>query len=332
MPYDGAVIRSATEELNANARRNRSAFERRRREIYLRVPRLQTIDQQLTQTVRQAAQAALRRGVDPVPALEQAKRQNLSLQQQKKLLLSQNGYAQDALTYKPLCPLCDDRGWRGSEMCQCLRTLCGKEQIKALSSMLHLGDQSFDTFELDYYSPVYDASVGSSPRNMMEIAQDVCFRFANKFGQGNPKNLFLTGAPGLGKTFLSAAIARVVSEKGYSVVYDSAVNVFQRFDAQKFGRDDLAGQDIQRYLSCDLMILDDLGSEMNSPLVQSSLYQLINSRMLSDRRTVISSNLSLDDIARRYTPQVYSRLAGEYFEVRFFGEDIRRQKKARIVR
>lgn len=332
MPYDGTVIRSATEVLNTKAQQHRAEFERRRRQIYLRVPRLQTIDRQLSQTVRQAAQAALRKGVDPMPALEQAKRQNLSLQQQKKQLLTQNGYAPDALTYRPLCPLCSDRGWRGSEMCACLKDLCGKEQIKTLSSMLNLGDQSFDTFDLDYYSPVYDASIGSSPRNMMEIAQDVCFQFANKFGQGNPKNLFLTGNPGLGKTFLSAAIARLVSEKGYSVVYDSAINVFNRFEAQKFGRDQEANQDVERYLSCDLMILDDLGSEMTSPLIQSSLYQLINSRMLSDRRTVISSNLSLEDVSRRYTPQVYSRLSGEYFEVRFFGEDIRKQKKARIVR
>ena len=332
MPYDGSVIRNATEQLNHNAQRHRAEFERRRREIYLRVPQLQTIDRQLSQTVRQAAQTALRKGVDPMPALEQAKRQNLSLQQQRKQLLAQNGYAQDALTYKPLCPICNDRGWQGSEMCQCLKNLCGKEQIKNLSSMLNLGSQSFDTFDLDYYSPVYDASIGSSPRNMMEYAQDVCFQFANRFPHGNQNNLFLTGNPGLGKTFLSAAIARLVSEKGYSVVYDSAVNVFNRFEAQKFGRDSQAGQDIDRYLTCDLMILDDLGSEMNSPLVQSSLYQLINGRMLSERSTVISSNFSLDEIAHRYSSQVYSRLSGEYLTVRFFGEDIRKQKRARGIR
>ena len=218
------------------------------------------------------------------------------------------------------------------EMCQCLKDLCGKEQIKNLSSMLNLGSQSFDTFDLDYYSPVYDASIGSSPRNMMEYAQDVCFQFANRFPHGNQNNLFLTGNPGLGKTFLSAAIARLVSEKGYSVVYDSAVNVFNRFEAQKFGRDSQASQDIDRYLTCDLMILDDLGSEMNSPLVQSSLYQLINGRMLSERSTVISSNFSLDEIAHRYSSQVYSRLSGEYLTVRFFGEDIRKQKRARGIR
>lgn len=332
MPYDGSVIHNATEQLNSNARQHRSEFERRRRNIYHRIPHLQTIDRQLSQTIRDAAQAAFRKGIDPLPALQDAKRQNLSLQQQKKQLLLQNGYSEDALTYQPLCPLCSDRGWRGSEMCQCLRALCGQEQMKSLSSMLNLGDQSFDTFDLDYYSPVYDASIGSSPRTIMEVTLDICFQFANKFEQGNSKNLFLTGAPGLGKTFLSASIARVVSEKGYSVVYDSAVNVFARFEAQKFARDPRAERDVERYLSCDLMILDDLGSEMASPLVQSSLYYLINSRILSNQHTVISSNLSLDDIAHRYSPQVYSRLAGEYHKLRFVGEDIRRQKLAKSIR
>lgn len=329
MPYDSSVIRSATEELNEQARRNRSAFERRRQQIYTRVPRLREIDRQLSQTIRTAAQTALQKGVDPSPALARAKEQNLSLQQERRELLSKYGYPEDALTYQPLCPLCGDRGWRGSEMCQCLRTLCGQEQIKQLSSMLNLGNQSFDTFDLSYYSPLYDATIGSSPRSAMEFALDICFTFADKFEHNSVKNLFLTGAPGLGKTFLSASIARVVSEKGYSVVYDSAVNVFNRFEAQRFNRDSQAGADVDRYLSCDLMILDDLGSEMNSPMTQASLYQLVNSRLLSDRRTVISSNLSLDEVGNRYSPQVYSRLAGEYLKVSFFGEDIRRQKKER---
>ena len=332
MPYEGKVIRAATERLNEDARRNRSAFERRRSQIYNAVPRLEEIDRQLSRTIRLAAQAALGQGIDPGPALEEAKRWNLSLQQERDSLLLASGWQKGDLTYKPLCPLCNDRGWRGSEMCKCLRAYCGQEQIKGLSSMLNLGDQSFDTFDLDYYSPLYDATIGGSPRGMMEIALDVCYTFADKFGRNRVKNLLLTGEPGLGKTFLSAAIARVVSDKGYSVVYDSAVNVFARFEAQKFGRDEAAGRDVDRYLTCDLMILDDLGSEMTSPLVQTALYQLINGRLLGDRRTVISSNLSLDDMGRRYTPQICSRLGGEYFEVRFFGEDIRKLKKSKLGR
>ncbi len=329
MPYDANVIQAATQTLQENARRHRADFDRRRQEIYRRVPRLREIDRQLSQTIRLAAQAALRQGVDPGPALARAKAQNLSLQAERRTLLERNRYPADALHYTPLCPLCNDRGWRGSEMCQCLRALCGAEQVKRLSSMLELGDQSFDTFDLDYYSPVYDPAIGSSPREVMEFTLNICFTFANRFGRQGGKNLFLTGAPGLGKTFLSAAIARVVSEKGYSVVYDSAVTVFQRFEAQRFNRDERADGDVQRYCTCDLMILDDLGSEMLSPLVHASLYQLINSRLIAGRQTVISSNLSLAEVAGRYTPQVASRLEGDYDAVRFFGEDIRKQKKNR---
>ena len=332
MPYEGKVIRAATERMNENVRRNRSEFELRRQKIYAAVPRLQEIDRQLSHTVRMAAQTALQKGVDPAPALEEAKRWNRSLQQERDSLLVGNGYRKGDLTYQPLCPLCSDRGWQGSEMCRCLKVYCGEEQIHNPSSMLNLGDQSFDTFHLDYYSPLYDATIGGSPRSRMEIALDVCYTFADKFGRNSVKNLLLTGEPGLGKTFLSAAIARVVSEKGYSVVYDSAVNVFNRFEAQKFNRDNSAAKDVERYLTCDLMILDDLGSEMTSPLVQTALYQLINGRLLGERRTVISSNLSPDDMSHRYTPQICSRLGGEYFEVRFFGEDIRKLKKRNLGR
>lgn len=332
MPYSGDVIRRATEVLQGNVRQHRGAFEEKKERIYRELPELPQIDRQLSQTVRRAAQTALIKGVDPGPVIALAKRQNLALQQRRRELLASRGYTPEDLTYKPMCLRCEDKGWKGAEMCRCLQTLCGREQIKDLSSMLNLGDQSFDTFSLDYYSPVYEPAYGGSARFWAEGALDTCFRYANRFGRNPVKNLFLTGAPGLGKTFLSASIARMVSEQGYSVVYDSAVTVFNRFEAQKFNRDPDASTDVDRYLTCDLMILDDLGSEMTSQFTQAALYQLVNSRLLGDKHTVISSNLSLDDLRARYVSQVYSRIAGEYMEVPFHGEDIRRQKKERAQR
>lgn len=147
-------------------------------------------------------------------------------------------------------------------------------------------------------------------------------------------HILLYGPPGLGKTFLSACIARVVSEHGFSVVYDTAVNIFAQFETQKFSRDEddtrEARDGTRRYLGCDLLILDDLGSEMTTPFVQSALYQLLNTRLTGGKRTIISTNLTPDDIRRRYTPQLASRLEGEYHMLRFFGEDIRLQKKQRL--
>ena len=117
-------------------------------------------------------------------------------------------------------------------------------------------------------------------------------------------------------------------------MYDTAGSVFAQFEERKFQRDqdDLrqARDETRRYLNCDLLILDDLGSEMTTPFVQSALYQLLNTRLTGGKRTIISTNLTPDDIRRRYTPQLASRLEGEYHMLRFFGEDIRLQKKQRL--
>ena len=166
----------------------------------------------------------------------------------------------------------------------------------------------------------------------MEYTRDVCVEYAYGFN-GRNGNLLFTGAPGLGKTFLSASIARVVSEKGYSVVYDTAMRVFDRFEAQKFGRDEdgTVESDVERILNCDLLILDDLGTEMTTAFVQSALYQIINTRIMERRPTILSTNLKMDErnneISKRYSPQIASRIEGEYQVLPFFGKDIRLLKK-----
>ena len=192
--------------------------------------------------------------------------------------------------------------------------------------MLDLGSQSFETFSLDWYSRQEDRNVGISPRRNMEKVLDECRKFAARFGQG-PENLLLWGGPGLGKTFLSAAIAREVSAAGYSVVYDTAGRVFERFEDRKFTREAAAEGDVDRVLSCDLLILDDLGTEMITAFVQSALYRIVNTRLISRLSTVISTNLDPEELARRYSPQVASRLEGEYRNLPFFGQDIRQLKK-----
>ena len=121
-----------------------------------------------------------------------------------------------------------------------------------------------------------------------------------------------------------------MSEKGFSVVYDTAAHIFSRFEAQKFRRDgepDDAGDDVARFLRCDLLILDDLGTEMTTGFVQSALYQLVNTRLMQDKCTVISTNLSPAELGERYGAALCSRILGEYELLPFYGEDIRRLKK-----
>ena len=334
MGYEAAVLRRAAKRLAQRRRRREEEQERRRREICAQLPRVAEIDRELKGTIYQIIAASLREGRDPAPSIKVIRDKNLDLQAEKARLLTEHGWPADALDDKPACPKCGDTGWVGASMCSCLRQLCAQEQIAELSKLLDLGEQSFDTFSLDFYSPLPWPGEELSPRENMEFILEVCSNYARKFGKFYFHNLFLTGAPGLGKTFLSACIARTVSEQGFSVVYDTAVNVFARFEEQKFARDrEEAGEakdETRRYLGCDLLILDDLGSELTTPFVQSALYTLINSRLSSDRRTVISSNLSMDQVRQRYTPQIASRLEGEYRVLPFYGDDIRLLRKGQL--
>ena len=168
-----------------------------------------------------------------------------------------------------------------------------------------------------------------SPYQRMEKNFDACRDYAYEFS-AKSGNLLLSGDPGLGKTFLSASIARVVSDAGFSVVYDTAAHVFARFEAQKFRRDDEEGEaedDVARYLKCDLLIVDDLGTEMTTAFVQSALYQIVNTRLMTGRKTIVSTNLSPDELGARYGAAIRSRIEGEYRILPFFGEDIRKLKR-----
>lgn len=334
MGYEASVLYRATRRLEASRRQREEALTRRKAEIYAQLPRLREIDKELKGTVYQIIASSLREGRDPAPSIQVIKDHNLSLQAERTHLLLQNGWGADALDEQPACPKCNDTGWVGAQMCTCLKKLCGEEQIKELSKLLDLGEQSFETFSMDYYSPLPWPGEVLSPRENMEFIFDLCSNYARKFGRFKLRNLFLSGAPGLGKTFLSACIARTVSENGFSVVYDTAVNVFARFEEQKFARDRLdaeeAKDETKRYLGCDLLILDDLGSELTTPFVQSALYTLINARLMSNKQTVISSNLTMTQVRQRYTPQISSRLEGEYRVLPFYGEDIRLQRKQQL--
>jgi len=326
--YDGKIMRRALQRFDEDKRRREEDFHRREETIYARAPRLRDIERELRSTMSQIITSALRRGSDPLPALEVLRDRNLSLQEEKAALLARLNLPADCLEQKPSCPLCGDTGYRRGEVCRCLRAYYAQEQKKELSRMLDVGTQSFETFSLEWYSEEPLPALGFSPRENMAWVKKTCRKYAVEFGPDSG-NLLLTGAPGLGKTFLSAAIAREVSDGGFSVVYDTAVHVFDRFEARKFAREDEADEDVSRILNCDLLILDDLGTEMTTAFVQSAFYQIINTRLMEKRATILNTNLSVEEIAKRYSPQVASRIEGEYKVLLFCGQDIRKLRRER---
>lgn len=334
MGYDVNVLRRATARLEENHRLYVEQKRRRRQQVYAARPQLSQLDRGLKRTMAELIGATLKKGEDTAAVIQDIRQRNQALQRERTEILKELGLTVEELDDGPMCRSCGDTGWKGASMCQCLKELCKQEQIKELSKLLSLGEQSFDTFRLDYYSQVLYPSQGLSPRENMRMVRDFCSKYAQNFGKFHYKNLFLSGAPGLGKTFLSACIARTVSENGFSVVYDTAGNIFAQFENRKFQRDvegvQEARDDTRRYLTCDLLILDDLGSELTTQFVQTALYELVNTRMVAGKHTVISSNLTMEEVGRRYSPQIASRLEGEYRVLPFFGDDIRVLKKKQI--
>ena len=327
MTYDGKLLAHARSVLESQRRNREETFSRRQLEAYTKNPRIRELDAQLRGTMAALLAAALDK--DASGRIEQIRGKNLELQQARRKEIAKAGFADGYLNDDPRCASCRDTWFiDGIEPCECLIELYRQAQSAALSSLLKLGTETFETFRLDYYSDQPNAE-GVQPRQAMEIIFKISQQYAHKFG-AKSNNLFFNGAPGLGKTFLSACIARVVAESGFSVVYDTAGAIFAKFEDAKFSKEEddrqAARRETKRTLECDLLILDDLGTELTTAFTISALYEIVNTRLITGKKTIISSNLTLQELRSRYSEQIMSRLEGEYQILTFRGEDIRKKK------
>ena len=323
MGYSNEVMQRARARLAAAKADRESENRQHLDEAYAKVPRLREIDRQLRLTMAMAAQAVFSSGGDVNEALENAKQQNLSLQREREKLVRmyfEEGYLDDS----PVCDRCGGSGYVGASMCECLAELCRQEQKKELT-FLNVGRESFDQFRLDYYPDRLDPKLGINVRALMEKTYNTCRKYACGFTERSG-NLLFSGDTGLGKTFLSACIARTVADRGYSVVYESAGHLFSNLERAKFSGDEQAREDVKKYTDCDLLIVDDLGTEMPGQFTTAALYSLVNDRLLAGKAMIVSTNLTVEDLTRRYSPQIASRLRGNFTRVAFLGDDIRMKR------
>ena len=323
MGYSAQVMQRARARLAAAKADRESENQQHLAEAYERIPRLREIDRQLRLTMAMAAQAVFASGGDAKAAMEEAREKNLSLQREREYLVNtyfEEGYLDDS----PICDVCGGSGYVGSNMCECLAELCRQEQKKDLT-FLNVGRESFDQFRLDYYPDRVDPKIGLNIRMVMEKTYQTCRKYALNFNERSG-NLLFSGDTGLGKTFLSACIARAVADRGFSVVYESAGHMFTNLERAKFNGDEDARLDTKKYNDCDLLIIDDLGTEMPGQFTTAALYSLVNDRMLAGKPMIISTNLNVEDLSWRYSPQIASRLRGSFLRVAFLGDDIRVKK------
>ena len=333
MTHDGRLLARAREALEDERRENLAEQQRRTDLIYHRIPEIESIDRRMRSQMSDLVRLTLSKPADLSHRLEKLQKENLDLQMRKAELLHAQGFPIDYLDEIVSCKVCGDTGMVDGRLCACMERRYNRELTKELSVLLRSGDESFERFDLSLYPDTPEQESGVSARSAMRIVFSACRGFADSFPDvpANLRNLLLRGESGLGKTYLSACIARSVAERGYSVCYDTASAALEAFEKQKFSRipeeAEAAALRAERMLSCDLMILDDLGTEMPTPAAASALYTLINTRLTRSLHTVISTNCSDDELRRRYSPQICSRLFGEFLELPFYGNDIRLMKR-----
>lgn len=288
------------------------------REINGKIPEIKEINDALYNTGKELISIITQaKGKDVSNKIEQIKQNNLGAQRLAKQLLTANGYPEDYLDIHYNCPNCGDTGYIGGNICYCLQELFAKLTTSKLNEKAQLKLSNFDTFSLEYYK----GSDYQAMEKILKYAKNYAAYFNRK-----SESILIFGNTGLGKTHISLAIANEVLKKGYSVIYDTAMNILRDIEKEHFSHEK-STEMLDLITDADLLILDDLGTEFESKFYNSAIYNIINSRLVKEKPTIISTNLDFSALSARYGGKVASRIITMYTCLEFKGDDVRLQKK-----
>lgn len=320
MGYNNSVYKKIYDEYSQKYLIARERAQRRQAELHSRIPEVARIDRELSLTGLEIFSASLS-GENYRERLAEVREKNLALQAQRAQLLRENGYPEDYSDVKYECTLCGDTGFVDNKMCSCMREALTLAGIENSGFGELISQQSFDTFSLDYYR--------QSPKayEIMRRNYEFLHDYAESFTPKGSPSILMMGGTGLGKTHLSSAVAGRIIERGHDVFYTGAVDLLSTFETQRFKTYSSEPNElIERYYECDLLIIDDLGTEIINQFTVSTLYALLNDRLSRRKPTIVNTNFTKDDILKKYTDRIASRLLGEYTVLFFSGTDVRAQK------
>lgn len=323
MGYSKELFQYALNKLSSRRNEAKARVSTKKAELYSHLPRLSAIEDELAGTGVQLVHAVMTGKQSTAEAVESIKHKNLALQNERTQLLNKAGVGADYLEPHYVCTKCNDEGYLDGKMCDCLKKILRDEKLRRLNSTSSLSLSHFQNFRLDYY-PTEPNENGIVPREKMAEIYEQCVQFAKNFHNSNGRNLMMMGATGLGKTHLSLAIAAEVIAQGYEVVYGSLQDLVRRTESEKFSREGSGYETLDTLLACDLLILDDLGSEFVTGFTSSTIYNIINTRINHHKSTIISTNLQFKELNDQYADRVISRLIGSYTILWFCGNDVRR--------
>ncbi len=322
MGFSRAVYKEAFSIKRDRRDRATAQFEKLKAELYSANPRLTEIETKQRALGSAAAIAAMSGDTQSV---DKMRAEIDALKSEKEKLLG--GIDFPSVQYE--CPKCRDTGYASDgKICDCVNEIAKELSYKALCEEMPMCDSQFEGFDLKYYG---DEKIGNiTPKKRMTQVLKICREYALNFDKDGG-NLLLLGGAGLGKTHLSLAIANEVLKNSHSVIYMSVQNLINKLSAETFSYSG-STEVSDSVLDCDLLIIDDLGSEMSTSFSQASIYNIINTRIMRSKPTVISTNLTLDEIERQYTARVSSRIIGNYTMLQFLGTDIRQQKAINAIK
>lgn len=325
MGYSKNIYMTAQNKLDSRRKTAVEELEIRRAKAYTAIPELAEIQSRIAACGAQVI-GAFAKGANGKAYVEELARESLSAQKRRKELLVEAGLPENYLEAQFVCSVCEDTGVTENGICDCQRKLLVETAKDEISKYAPLRTSTFEKFSLDFYPEAPDANGISPKKRMAEIAK-FCEDYANDFSLKSP-SLLMHGATGLGKTHLSLGIANVVTEKGYGLIYLSAPNLFSELERERFSRQNYNESSFeQELLETDLIIIDDLGIEFSTQFTSSCLYNIVNTRMLSGKPTIISTNLTPSELEDKYTQRITSRIIGSYISLKFIGRDIRQLKR-----
>ncbi len=323
MTYSKETFKKADSILKTRRNKNIIEAENRRKVFYKETPRAYEIEKELCNTATAVGRAIVNK-IDTKTQLEELKVKNLALQEELKTLLLKSSLDENYLEPNFDCKKCSDKGLIDGKICSCYKTLLRDITFEDLNKLSPLSLSSFDTFSVDYYDT--QEVNGISPREKMTKILEYCKEYTKSFNQSSP-SLLIQGGTGLGKTHLSLSIANELINIGYGVVYFSAPNLIQKLEQEHFSKN-LEEETLAQLINCDLLILDDLGTEFNTQFSNSTIYNLFNTRLSSNKPIIISTNLNLNELEKQYSQRFVSRIIGNCVKMNFVGKDIRFIKRS----
>lgn len=312
-------------EYNHKQARNNQIVSYRTKELYSAVPVLSQLDEEVS-NISVSSITAIFNGKDIATASAESKEKLEGLRKRRVELIKSAGFPEDYLEPPYDCPDCKDTGYINGKRCHCFTQAAINIVYKQSNISNILSKENFDYFDLNVYDEdYYDPSSNLSARANAKIALERCQNFVQNFREKGG-NLLLLGRTGCGKTFLSNCVAKALLDKGISVIYFTASELFRVFEEQTFKKNANMADIHDHIFDCDLLIIDDLGTEFQNSFTTARLFQCLNERLLRNKSTIISTNLSLEELRDTYSERITSRVFSNYEAIKLIGNDIRIKK------